>query len=62
MGFVAHLRNAFTKSGKEIDTINISQNESNKVVQRLECYPLIDESNGRTAANTLGSLELLLKL
>ena len=30
----------------------------NKIGQRLEWSPLIDESNGRTTANTLNSLEL----
>jgi len=61
--FAMHFQNRVRKLKK-----HITQNESRKVIQRLEYYPLIDNiinyiySNGRTAANTLSSLELLLKL
>lgn len=40
-GFYAHLCNASSKSGKEIEK-HIAQNESRKVIQRLEYYPLIE--------------------
>lgn len=60
--FAMHFQNRVRKLKK-----HITQNESRKVIQRLEYYPLIEKnnkfnSNGRTAANTLSSLELLLKL
>ena len=69
-GFYAHLCNAFPKSGKEIEKTHHSERKqkSDSAFGILSSDRKqingnkFENSNGRTAANTLSSLELLLKL